>query len=85
MNENEPTKPRPFRRCLDTWPEGLGSHDDIPVKVPPIKVPDAWLFTVPPLPYPWNGEFLKWQEELKTRAGMDLPGRPARDVRMDGE
>lgn len=67
MNEHEQTEHCPFRRCLDTWPEGLGSYDDIPVKVPPIEVPDHWLRTNPPLPYPWNGAFLKWQEELKSQ------------------
>jgi hypothetical protein len=67
MNENESKNQRPFRRCLDTWPEGLGSLNDIPVKVPAIKVPDAWLFINPPLPCPWNGEFLKWQSEVVGR------------------
>lgn len=64
MNEKEPTNQRPFRRCLDTWPEGMGVEDD----VDPITVPDSWLTTKPDLPFPWNGAFLKWQEEFK-----DLP------------
>lgn len=63
MNENELTKPRPFRRCLATWPEGMGVED----VVVPISIPDAWLTTTQEFPYPWNGAFLKWQEEFKRR------------------
>jgi hypothetical protein len=63
MNENESKNQRPFRRCLDTWPEGMGIEDN----VAPISVPDAWLTTTPELPYPWNGAFLKWQEEFKNQ------------------
>ncbi len=60
MNENEPPDQRPFHRCLDTWPEGMGAEK----KVAPISVPDAWLRTSPELPYSWNGAFLKWQGEV---------------------
>lgn len=60
MNEKEPTNSRPFRRCLDTWPEGMG----VELGAEPMSVPEAWLSTKAGLPYPWNGEFLKWQEEI---------------------
>jgi hypothetical protein len=61
MNENESPNQRPFRRCLDTWPEEMGVEKE----VDPISVPDALLKTTPALPYPWNGAFLKWQRNFK--------------------
>lgn len=61
MKEDESKKQWPFRRCLDTWPEGM----DVEKNVAPIAVPDDWLKTTPELPYPWNGAFLKWQRNFK--------------------
>lgn len=69
MNENEPTNQRPFRRCLDTWPEGMGVDDD----VAPMSIPDHWLRTKPELPHPWDGAFLRWQEEFKNHPRQVVP------------
>jgi hypothetical protein len=46
---------------LNAFPKQMDARDD----VPPIQIPDAWLTTKPGLPFPWNGAFLKWQEELR--------------------
>lgn len=61
MKEDEESDRRPFRRCLETWPDGMWVENDIA----PVPVPDAWLQTKPRLPFPWNGAFLDWQEAVR--------------------